>query len=169
VIALPEPCLVVLIGAAGAGKSTLAARLFPRESILSSDAYREIVSGDAADQRATRIAFSILDRELERHMSTGRTAVVDATNVTANARRVLLRRANAHGLPAIAIVLDLDPEVVLSRNVARLGRVVPEAAVRQQLADMARSVRPGLLEAEGFAAVYRISSSADLDALVLAP
>jgi predicted kinase len=169
VIALPEPCLVVLIGAAGAGKSTLAARLFPREAVLSSDAYREIVSGNAADQRASRIAFSILDRELERRMATERTAVVDATSVTANARRALLRRANAHGIPAIAIVLDLDPELVLSRNAARPGRVVPEAAVRQQLAAMARSVVPGVLEAEGFAAVYRVGSPADLDALVLAP
>ena len=168
-IALPEPCLVVLIGAAGAGKSTLAARLFPREAILSSDAYREIVSGDAADQRASRIAFSILDRELDRHMATGRTAVVDATSVTASSRRALLRRANAHGIPAIAIVLDLDPEVVIARNAARAGRVVPEGAVRQQLARMSRSVAPGVLEAEGFAAVYRIGSTADLDALALAP
>src|SRR6185369_12277405 len=56
-VLLPEPCLVILIGAAGAGKSTLAARLFAPDAILSSDALREVVAGDATDQRATKVAF----------------------------------------------------------------------------------------------------------------
>jgi protein phosphatase len=167
-IALPDPCLVVLIGAAGAGKSTLAARLFPPEAILSSDAYRAIIAGDEADQRATRSAFSILDRELKRRLTAGRTAVIDATSVTRFARRGLLRRAAAEGIPAIAIVLDLDPALVLARNAERAGRVVPEAAVRQQLADLARSVAPGVLEAEGFAVVYRVTTTLELDAIALA-
>lgn len=164
-ITLPEPCLVVLIGAAGAGKSTLAARLFPAAAILSSDAYRAMVSGDAADQRATRTAFAILDRELARRMAARDTTVIDATSVTPFARRGLLRRAKAHGVPAVAIVLDLDPALVLARNAARSGRVVPEAAVRQQLDDLARSVASGVLEAEGFADVVRITDTADLDTI----
>lgn len=166
-ITLPEPCLVVLIGAAGAGKSTLAARLFPAAAILSSDAYREIVAGDAADQRATRTAFAILDRELERRMGARRTTVIDATSVTLVARRGLLRRATAHGIPAVAIVLDLDRALVLARNAARAGRVVPELAVRKQLDDLARSIAPGVLEAEGFAAVIRITDAVDLDTIAL--
>ena len=169
VITLPEPCLVVLIGAAGAGKSTLAARLFPPATTLSSDAYRAIVSGDEADQRATRTAFAILDRDLERRMAARRTAVIDATSVTPFARRGLLRRANAHGVPAAAIVLDLDPALVLARNAARAGRVVPEPAVRKQLDDLARSVTPGVLEAEGFSEVIRITDPADLDTIALSP
>jgi len=101
-VLLPEPCLVVLIGAAGAGKSTLAARLFAPDAILSSDALREVVAGDATDQRATKVAFAILHRQLERRLADHRTTVVDATNVTQFARRGLLRRAAAHGVPAIA-------------------------------------------------------------------
>jgi protein phosphatase len=165
---LPEPCLVVLIGAAGAGKSTLAARLFPPDAILSSDSFRAIISGDEADQRVTRTAFAILNRELERRLAAGRTAVVDATSVTPFARRGLLRRAAAHGIPAIAVVLDLDAVIVLERNARRAGRVVPELAVRSQLADLARSVRPGVLEAEGFTSVHVIRSTAELDSLALA-
>jgi protein phosphatase len=166
-IRLPEPCLVVLVGAAGSGKSTLAARLFPREAILSSDAFREVVAGDAGDQRATRVAFSILHRQLDRRLALRQSAVVDATNVTPFARRALLRRAAAHGLPAVGIVLDLPPSTVLARNASRRGRVVPEAAVRAQLADLARSMRPGFLDAEGFAEIVRVRTPADLDGLAL--
>ena len=45
--------------------------------------------------------------------------------------------------------------------------MVPEAAVRAQLADLARSLRPGGLDAEGFAAIHRIRTPAELDGLVL--
>lgn len=167
VLALPEPCLVVLVGAAGSGKSTLAARLFSKDQVLSSDAYRAIVSGDETDQRASKVAFGILHRELDRRMAAHATTVVDATNVTSFARRALTRRAERHGIPAIAIVLDLDPEVVHARNAARSGRVVPAAAVDQQLASLARGLRRDELAREGFTAVFRVREATNLDGLTL--
>src|ERR1043165_2924055 len=97
VIELPEPCLVVLVGAAGAGKSTLAARLFAPDEVLSSDAHRALVAGDEANQAGARTAFAILHRQLSRRMSERQTTVVDATNVTSFARRSLVRRAVVHG------------------------------------------------------------------------
>lgn len=167
VIELPEPCVVVLIGAAGAGKSTLAARLFAPPEILSSDAFRAMVSGRESDQRATRTAFSILHRQLGKRVLAGRTTVIDATNVTPYARRSALRQAAASGVPVIAIVLDLDPELVAARNAARVGRVVPEDAVRHQLAHLARATRPGVLEGEGFAAVHWVRTADELDRLTV--
>ena len=165
VIDLPEPCLVVLIGAAGSGKSTLARRLFGDDEVLSSDAHRALLTGDEADQAATKTAFAILHRRLSRRMAEGRTTAVDATNVTSFARRALVRRAAAHGVPAFAIVLDLPPLLVLARNAARQGRIVPEAAVRRQLDDLARSLRREALASDGFAAVYRLRTAAELDSL----
>lgn len=164
---LPDPCLVVLVGAAGAGKSTLAARLFAPDAVLSSDTHRALVAGDETDQRATRTAFSILHRRLAARLAIGRTTVVDATNVQAHARRSLVRRAGDHGVPAVAIVLDLPPAEVLGRNANRAGRIVPEAAVRRQLDDLARSMRGQGLSAEGFAAVHVIRSAAELDGLAV--
>jgi predicted kinase len=165
VLRLPDPALVVLIGAAGSGKSTLAARLFAADEILSSDAFRAMITGDEGDQRATRTAFSILHRQLDRRLTARLTTVVDATNVTAFARRGLVRRAATHGIPAIAIVLDLEPRVVLARNANRAGRVVPTEAVQRQLADLRGSVRSGALEAEGFTEVHVVRTPAELDAL----
>jgi predicted kinase len=168
IIELPEPCLVVLVGAAGAGKSTLAARLFTPDRVLSSDAHRALLAGDEADQAVTRTAFAILHRQLARRMAEGRTTVVDATSVTSFARRSLVRRAAAHDVPAVAIVLDLPPALVLARNATRPGRIVPEAAVRRQLADLARSLRRGDLDGDGFAAVHRLRTAEELDSVALA-
>lgn len=170
VIEIPVPGLVVLIGAAGAGKSTLAARLFTAAEILSSDALREAVSGDAADQRATRPAFAILHREARRRLSAGRLVVVDATNVTTTARAPLVRIAHDAGVPAIAIALLPAPADVHAWNAARPGRFVPADIVDRHLASVARlgqdatTIRSRLL-AEGFSAVHVLSSTAELAAL----
>jgi predicted kinase len=165
VMVLPDPCLVVLVGAAGSGKSTLAARLFPAEAVLSSDAHRALVSGDETDQAATRAAFSILHRRLSGRLAERRTSVVDATNVTSNARRLLVRRAAGHGVAAVAIVLALEPTTVLARNAGRGGRIVPVAAVERQLADLERSLRRRSFDTEGFAAVHVLRTPPEVDAL----
>jgi protein phosphatase len=168
-VTLPEPCLVVLVGAAGSGKSTLAARLFAADQILSSDAFRGVLTGDEANQTATRAAFAMLHRALDRRLEEGLTTVVDATNVTRFARRSLVRRAEAHGVPAVAVVLDLDPTLVLARNATRAGRIVPAAAVQRHLDQLARSLRRDELANEGFAAIHRFRHPDNVAGLSLVP
>jgi predicted kinase len=165
-LVLPDPALVVLIGAAGSGKSTLAERLFEPSDVLSSDAYRALVAGDAGDQRVTRVAFSILHRELAKRMAARRTTIIDATNVTTYARRSLVRRAAAADVAAVAIALQLPPALVLARNATRTGRIVPEAVVRRQIDALDRSLRRGL-EADGFTALRVLRSAAEVDQLEL--
>jgi len=165
VILLPNPCLVVLVGAAGSGKSTLAARLFDPDAVLSSDAHRALVAGDETDQAATNTAFSILHRRLERRLAERRTTVVDATNVTRYARRSLVRRAVAKDIPAVAIVLALEPTIVRARNATRQGRIVPESVVSRQLDDLDRSLRHDGLATDGLTAVHVLRTARELDEL----
>ena len=168
---IPVPALVVLIGAAGSGKSTLAARLFEPGDILSSDALRETLSGDPADQRSTRTVFGIVHREVTRRLGAGRLVVVDATNVERSARLSLVRLARAAGAPSIAIVLALPAAEVHARNAGRPGRVVPTDIVDRHLERLRRlgsdpaAVRSILL-AEGFASAHVVSSVVELENLV---
>jgi protein phosphatase len=169
-IAIPGGSLVVLIGVAGVGKTTFAARHFRPEEVLSSDAFRGIVGEGEWDQRASRPAFAALHRALDRRLVGGRTSVVDATNVTGWARGALLARATASGSPAIAIVLDLPLAVCLAQNRARAtgarSVAVPARAIRQQFRELKRSLRdPSALLLEGFDEVYRLGSPEAIEAV----
>jgi protein phosphatase len=165
-IEITDPSVVVLVGAAGAGKSTFAARHFPPDAVLSSDQLRAAISGDAADQSATRRAFTLLHRALDRRLAAGLLTVVDATNVTAAARRTIRRAAARHRVPVVAIVLDLPEDVVRERNAARSERVVPDDVVTRLLGQLAASMS-GPLPAEGFARVFRLQDPADVEALAV--
>jgi predicted kinase len=162
---VPDPSLIVLVAAAGAGKTTFAARHFEPAEILSSDSYRGRIAGDESDQRVTRAAFRMLHRDLERRLADRRLTVIDATNVERSARRELLSRAAAAGLPAVAVVLDLPPAVVLARNARRSTRVVDPSVVLRHLARLRASLddhdRP--FDGEGFLRVVVVRDPAELD------
>ena len=160
-IELRDPTLVVLVGAAGSGKSTFAARWFAPSEILSSDAFREILTGDASDQRATKTAFSIIHREVTKRLAAKRTVVVDATNVEVAARRQLIARARFATVPAVAIVFALPRDVVLARNAARRGRVVDRAIVERHV-ERLEAALPDLPN-EGFDEVVVLRSAAGVD------
>ena len=150
-VELPNPALVLLIGVSGSGKSTFARRHFRSTEIVSSDACRALVCDDEADQSATADAFGLLHLIVEKRLKRGKRTVVDATNVQAWARRLLLEQAKAADVPAVAIVLDVPEEVYSRRNARRERRVEPEVLEQQ-----ARDLRAGLatLREEGFDQVH---------------
>ena len=164
---LPDPCLVVLVGAAGSGKSTFAGRHFAPGEVLSSDAMREQIAGDATDQRATGSAFAALHRALRGRLARGLLTVVDATSVSSQERRPLLRAAAETGVPSIAIVFELPATLVLARNAGRSGRTVPEDAVQRHLDRVAASLRGPGITAEGFARVLVLRDTSEVDALIV--
>jgi predicted kinase len=158
---LPPGALIVLVGISGSGKSSWAARHFAAHEVLSSDAFREMVSGDATDQAASRDAFRLLHIAVRARLRRGLPTVVDATNLTARARRSLLALAGEAGRPAVAVVFDVPLERAIAQNAARPGRRVPDAIIEEHYRQLvaARAALP----IEGFERVVTVTAS-DLDA-----
>lgn len=152
---------MLLVGPSGSGKSTWAARWFDLADVLSSDAFRVLVGGDATDQEVTGDAFQLLHAAVRARLRRGRLTVVDATNLTSGARSGLLRLAGAADRPCVAVVFETPLDRCLARNARRPDRQVPEEVVRRQVSQLpaARS----RLAAEGFAAIHvvRAPSSGD--------
>lgn len=149
---IPDPALVLLIGIAGCGKSTFAARHFRETEVLSSDEFRAMVADDPTDQSATGDAFSVLRHVLGRRLARGLTTVVDATNLERRARQPYLRTAEEHGIARAAIVLDVGFEVCLERDARRTERRVSGEVLRRQQRDLERT--RGQLTDEGYEVIH---------------
>ena len=138
--------LVVLVGLPGSGKSWWAAQ--QRAGVLSSDAVRELLTGDAENQSANRLVFPTLRFLLEMRVKAGMTTtILDATSLTPKERRSWVRTAEALGCDAEAVFFDTPLELCKSRNAAR-SRVVPDEVMDRFAA---RLVKPS--ETEGFTRV----------------
>lgn len=149
---IPDLCLVVLVGASGAGKSTFAARCFGQFEVVSSDHCRALISDDEHDQSATGHAFRLLHQLVDSRLAMRRLVVVDATNVKRAARRKLLELAAERDVAAVAIVFDVADDVLAQRCHMVDGVGVPLPAVQRQARQL-KGALPGLVE-EGFSAVH---------------
>lgn len=153
-ITIPEPSLVLLVGPAGAGKSTFAHAHFRPSQIVSSDSVREMLTDDAGDQGASAEAFQVLAIIVNGRLRRRLTTVVDATNLRAANRKRYQRLAARYGIPTLVIAFDLADATYRERNAARAGRIVPASVVADQVERMTRALEE--LAAEGYAAVWVI-------------
>jgi alkanesulfonate monooxygenase SsuD/methylene tetrahydromethanopterin reductase-like flavin-dependent oxidoreductase (luciferase family)/predicted kinase len=134
-VRLPDPALVLLVGAAGSGKSTWAAGRFRHVEVVSSDALRAVVGSGTADLEASSDAFSLLDQIVEGRVRRGLTVVVDTLGLDPARRAVWAALARGSGLPLVALVFDTPAAVCRERNASR-DRPVPAASLVEQLRRM---------------------------------
>ncbi|MEU1789154.1 ATP-binding protein [Streptomyces sparsogenes] len=129
---IPDPALIVLIGAAGSGKSTWAST-WPSTQVLELDHFRAMVSDSAGDQSATLSAANVLHTVLEARLARKRTTVIDATDTEQWVRAGLLQIARHHGVPTVALLVPTPVSVCVDRQADRSpDRAVPEDVVRRQ-------------------------------------
>jgi F420-dependent oxidoreductase-like protein len=149
-IRLPDPCLVVLVGPAGCGKSTWAAGAFHPDQIVSSDRLRAMVGTGERDQRAGTAAFEVLDLIVGHRLRRGLTTVIDTTGLEASRRGAWIEQARRAGMPIVAVVFDVPEREVRRRNRERPDPV-PSAVVTAQLRSLGEAA--GQIRDEGFTAV----------------
>jgi len=148
-IRLPDPCLVVLVGATGAGKSHWAAQWFAPDQVVSSDRLRAVVGAGENDMRASNDAFEVLELIVAKRVRRGLTTVVDTTGLDAKRRAAWLALAERRGVPAHAVLFDVDGRTVRERV---RGSGVPSKVVTTQLREV--EAVGEALRSEPFAAVH---------------
>lgn len=160
-ISLPELCLVALVGASGSGKTTFAHQHFRPGEVLSSDAFRLLVSGDENAQDATQDAFEALYFVARQRLRRGLLTVIDATNVQADARKHIVALAKEFDVLPMAVVLDLPEEVLRARHRVRNDRPFGPHVIGGQVGQLRKSL--GKLQTEGFRQVTVLHTPEDVE------
>lgn len=146
--------LVILVGLPASGKSTWA-----RENglpTLSSDAVRELLTGDSTHQGVNRLVFRTLRYLAAARLQAGMPVTcIDSTALTIWERRCWIRFAHLHDCPIEAVFFDTPLDECKRRNALR-DRVVPDHAMDHMAA---RLQRPN--EEEGFARITVVTAVAD--------
>ena len=144
ILTVPPGALVIAVGPSGSGKSTFLAR-FPPAAVISSDAVRHEIHGDASDHRDEPRVWSTVYDRVHARLGRGLTTVLDSTAARGQARKEAIEAARLHGAPTLLVVFDTPLEVCLRRNRARRDPLrsvpVPEEVVRRQHDQVAQLLR----------------------------
>ncbi|MCW2235730.1 ATP-binding protein [Azospirillum canadense] len=141
------PTVYMLMGPPGSGKTTwrsafLAARAGQAVAVSRDDVVAEVAASEGVSYRAAWRAFSrAIDKEYRRRLTDafthGLDVVVDATNVTAKARRRVLSRVPV-GWERVGVLFDAPDAVLMQRLTDRAaagGPAVPPWLIAKMRAD----------------------------------
>ena len=128
------PKLIMMVGVAGSGKSTIAMRYALTQSaiIFSSDAIRGEIYGDENCQKNPGRVFDILHQRITKTLSEGFDVVYDATNLSCKRRMNFLKSIAHIDCRKECVVVVATPEDIAERMKSR-DRKVPMEVVHRQL------------------------------------
>ena len=133
---IPNNAVVLLVGVAGSGKSTLTKKAFGNETVIvSSDECRKEICGNEKDQSVSTQAFQLFYQKIEDGILEGKQVVADATNLDKFSREKIYEIANRNNVPVYALVFNIPIDVIKRQNKMR-ERVVPEYAIDKMFKKM---------------------------------
>lgn len=155
-ITLPEFCLVLLVGATGAGKTSFARKHFSPTEVVSSDHCRAMITDDENNQTVTEEAFEILNLIVEKRLQHRKLTVIDATNVLPKSRQLFLKMAKRNYAGIVLIVLDLPKAILEARLAARTDRHFGANVIEEHQQALTAFLED--VKREGFRKIYRLQT-----------
>lgn len=135
----PYAELVVLCGPSGSGKTTWARENLPEHHVVSMDAIREGLTGDAADQSRNGEVRQAAKEQLKDHLRNHRKVVWDATNLRRDSRGLPLGLGFDYDAYTTLVCFHMSPDELLRRNRER-DRSVSELVLAHRSAKAALDV-----------------------------
>lgn len=147
--------MAIMVGAPGAGKTTLRDKLFPEATVVCPDEHIGYTKENPWTFQAARAAWKKADKCLNDALRQGDEIVVfDATMTAPKRRAKYIRLARDNNYEVIAVYCRTPEEVCRQRNASRNEyRQVPEQAMN----DMFRRLTPPELD-EGFAGIVCVEN-----------
>lgn len=128
--------LIIMRGVSCSGKSTIARELFGN-LVLSSDDFRQLLTGDVHSQHQNALVFDMLRAVLKQRMFERSLVAIDATNIKFSDAKEYFELASEWGYRVIVLnVVPSDLETHLQRNEKRkaeTGFHIPAEAIAKQL------------------------------------
>ena len=148
---LPAPCVVVLVGPSGTGKTTWAHEHFAENEVVSSDSLRAMVGIDEDDQRAGTAAFDLLHRVVAERLARKLSTIIDTTGLNAKDRTGWVTAAHEADLPIYAVTFTSSFEDLEPLQETR-PRPIPKTVLRKQFSNFEKALEK--IPDEGFDGVY---------------
>lgn len=134
----------LMVGAPGSGKSTWGKNATSVNADivrLCPDEFRAKFGSGEADQSVSAQAFGATRNGMEDALKSGKSVLIDATNMYRKTRKDFIDIAKKYDAETIAVVFEADKQTLLSRNQKRGsegGRNVPEHVIDSMLSKYER-------------------------------
>jgi predicted kinase len=149
------PCLVVLVGPPGSGKSTWAQQYGRGAVHVSQDDLIDAITPDGFDHCYRPVYEAAENATARSALRDGHTVIVDRTNRTSAHRRRWLEIAREVGVPAVVVEMTTPAAVCRSRNRARRERRRLTEERMSRMLTAHEAVSPD----EGFDAIFAQNST----------
>jgi protein phosphatase len=146
------PCLIVLVGPPGSGKTAWAKRNGRGAVHVSQDGLIEAITPSGFDHAYRPVYGEAEDAVARAGLQAGHTVIVDRTNRTRVHRERWLRIAREASSPAIAVVMTTPEPVCRERNAERDDRSRLSAERMERMLAAFEAVRLD----EGFDCIYEV-------------